>query len=229
MTTAWFLHVRKAGGTAVRRALAGRPGLVLCEHDVTVRQVPAGQRFMLVVRDPVERAVSGFYDRLRCGAPEYSCPWLGADASVFAVYRTMPDLAADLASADHARATRAAWALGVLSHTSCRLWDWLVDRATIEARRDDLLYVMHMANLRHDFGHVVATLGLEGVSLPTVHVAPPPHRVRLGEAEVEALRAHYAADYECLQALVDLVSPLKLSPYLGAWARVGFPTYWEGP
>ena len=64
-----LFHIGKTAGTALKQALLDHPSptysVLLHGHGVTLADVPAGEKFMFVIRDPLSRFVSGFNGRLR--------------------------------------------------------------------------------------------------------------------------------------------------------------------
>jgi hypothetical protein len=86
-----FLHVSKAGGSAIRHAFrkakqAAGGELVTPwgpleshRHSFGLRNVPKSDKAIFALRDPVGRFVSGFYSRQRQGAPRYVREWSDAE------------------------------------------------------------------------------------------------------------------------------------------------------
>ena len=79
-----FLHIGKTGGSAVKEAIAGRPGIALHEHGARLRDIPQGEPVFFTVREPLARYVSAFNSRLRAGRPRYDVPWSPDEAKAFA-------------------------------------------------------------------------------------------------------------------------------------------------
>jgi len=70
------LHVGKTGGTALKHVLIEHQGvaryrLLFLGHEIGLAEVPVGERFMFLIRDPLSRFVSAFNGRLREDRPRY--------------------------------------------------------------------------------------------------------------------------------------------------------------
>jgi hypothetical protein len=205
---AHFLHIGKTGGTAIRHALEQTPSsryrIVVHRHADTVLDVPPGEPFFFVVRDPLTRYVSAFNSRLRQGLPRYHVPWSEDEATAFARFETPGGLARALSSDDPEEAGAARTAMRSIRHVSTSYWDWLVDQATLDARRDDILFVGFQEQLDTDFAILARRLGLPPSSgLPTddraAHRAPSDVVRDLDDLAVTNLRAWYAADIDFIE------------------------------
>jgi hypothetical protein len=211
---AHFLHQRKTAGTAIRAAL--RPNLrrgsyeiVLHGHNTTLADVPRGEKFFFVTRDPVSRFVSGFYSRQRQGRPRNNIPWTPDEAEAFACFTTANQLAEALASHDGAERAAAEHAMRSIAHTRASYWDTFLDEATFLDRADDLLYVASQESLDDEWPHLVDALGIRrSVSLPTdavtAHRNPSTVDTALTPLAVDNLRRWYAADFRFLELCDEL-------------------------
>ena len=122
-----FLHVRKTGGNAINAALAphrtsGTFRIELHSHSTTMNDVPVGTPFFFVVRDPVDRYVSGFYSRQRQGQPRNSQPWTPLEAIAFERFSTANELAEAIGRDPQADA-----AMASIGHVRSSYWDWFHD------------------------------------------------------------------------------------------------------
>ena len=89
-----FLHIPKTGGTSVMSFLekaapfaASMP--VPLFHSWTFRLVTEyfpKMKVSFLLRDPLERLISGYFSRLRQGNPEYHVPWRPQEAAAFGLY-----------------------------------------------------------------------------------------------------------------------------------------------
>ena len=102
-----LLHTGKTGGTALRAMLANAPAgsgacrIKMLRHKgclaaAATRLPTAALGFF--VRDPVDRAVSGFLSRLRFGMPRYNTPWDEGETKVFTRFPTPEALGLALAA-----------------------------------------------------------------------------------------------------------------------------------
>jgi len=206
-----LLHIYKTGGTALKHALADAPSassyvLIAHKHSISLDCVPRGQDVAFFVRDPIERFISGFYDRHREGKPRYYTPWSPAEAETFAHFATPNDIAEALAG-DPAEVASAERALASLDRMTQPLSDWLGTPEYFLSRRDDVLFVGRQETLSTDFENLKRLLGLpEDLSLPSGQVEA--HRAsgvdrHLSERGREALAAWFAADYDFLKLCQD--------------------------
>src|SRR6056297_1213665 len=91
-----FLHIRKAGGTAIKEALkdiAVKQNVILHPHKTRLKDIPEGEKVFFFLRNPVSRFVSGFNSRLREGKPRYNSPWNEGEKVAFSRFPTANDLA----------------------------------------------------------------------------------------------------------------------------------------
>jgi hypothetical protein len=207
-----FLHVSKAGGTAIRTVLhersAKRFRLVRHPHNVTLNDIPIGEKVFLVVRDPATRFVSGFNSRLRRGGP-HQLDWSAEEERAFARFSTPDDLARSLYSDDPETAAAARDAVGAVRyHLRRGQIFWVGDLETLRARRSDVLLVGRQWALDEDFARLAHLIGLSVDRLPTdqlaAHRTPGGFPTTLSDEGLTAVRRWYAADYELLDELVRL-------------------------
>src|SRR3954469_17965151 len=95
---AHLLHIGKTGGNALKHALCpyntgGSLDIVFHPHAVGLSDVPVGESVLFMLRDPVNRFVSGFNSRRRRGRPLNNAEWNRDEAAAFAAFPTANDLA----------------------------------------------------------------------------------------------------------------------------------------
>ncbi len=218
---AHFLHIGKSGGTAVNAALepvrsSGRYEIVLDGHDVNLRQIPAGDRFCFVVRDPLERFVSAFNDRQRWSHPRYHQPWTLEEERAYGWFTTADSLGRGLSSADDGLRAAAFEAMATIYHVRHSYWHWFCDPGYFQSRLDDLLYVMWLPNLPASFARLCRLLEVRA-ELPVDDVGAhrdPGHMPRhLSAVASENLRLWFRRDFE----FIDMCSRLRQAdPVLGS-------------
>lgn len=204
---AHFLHIGKTGGSAIKSALGDRCDgayeLVLHPHPTTLKDVPRGDRFFFVLRDPVERFVSGFYSRQRQGRPLYDSPWSPEEARAFGLFDTADALACALSSAANDERLEALAAMRSIQHVSSSYWDWFGNERYFRRRLDDLLAVLWLPDLDSTFPRLCRLLGISPVpELPDddvrAHRNPAGVERRLSRPACRALEQWYAADEACV-------------------------------
>lgn len=221
---AHFLHISKTGGTALTHALhshldAGRYFLRIRPHEVSVRDVPAGDKFFFL-RDPARRFVSAFYSRQRQGRPRYSNPWTPAEAAAFRLFPTADTLARDLSTESAERRAHAEAAMREIQLLRNPYGDWLIDRATLEVRVGDLLFVGFQESLDADFARLLPLLGLPAeLALPRddfhAHRSPAGLDMRLSRTAQANLRVWFRKDYEWLELIQEWIADGRIPGSVG--------------
>lgn len=200
---AHVLHIRKSGGTAVKAALqlpALNGAVILHEHHTRLKDCPAGAPVFFVVRDPIDRFVSGFNCRMRKGRPRYHYPWSLGEWAAFSVFRSPNRLAEALNSANCVHRTLAKFAMRSIRHLRVPLSYWLESGDYLAHR--PLVFIGSSSELDSDLVRFSAAIGLpETVALPSnkidAHVSPPGSPRSLSERARSNLTKWYDADF-CL-------------------------------
>ena len=207
-----FIHIRKAGGTAVKDALqpvAKRYGLILHPHRTRLADIPDDHRFFFFIRHPLTRFVSGFYSRLRQGKPHYSYPWSPAEAKAFARFQEANDLAEAISSEHPERAAEARAAMLGISHVNSTFRSWFSSPSELDDRASSLVMVGLQEHLAADFERLKALLGLPAeVALPQddarAHRNPSGINRGLSPLAERNLREWYADDIRFYERCVEL-------------------------
>jgi Sulfotransferase family len=197
-------HVGKTGGTALNHVLVEHADVtryrpVFGGHQLTLADVPGGERFMFFVRDPLTRFVSAFNSRLREGRPRYHYPWREEERAAFAVFKTPDQLARALSSADPDDRARAEQAMRDIGHLNTRYSYWFGDEAAFRERLPDVFFIGFQERLDEDFELLKRKLGLPPeAQLPrgdvAAHQTPAGFDTHLGEAARDNLERWYEAD-----------------------------------
>jgi hypothetical protein len=218
---AHFLHPGKTAGTAVKHALKNAPpsprfDLELHTHGVRMADLPRGDPFFFVVRDPVDRFVSGFWGRQRQGRPRHNNPWSPDEATAFERFATPQALADALGGSADDRAA-AVHALGAIDHVRTSYWYWFGDPDAFRRRSSDVLFIGYQETLDEQLPDLALALGLPSLEVPHDDVganrtAPSPSAAAAGDGLTDQARARmrewFAADYE----FVDLCRAIKPPP-----------------
>jgi hypothetical protein len=225
-TVVHVLHIGKTGGTALEHMLTHtQPGsgfhLVLHGHPVTLADVPAGDKVVLFVRDPIARFKSGFWSRFRKGRPRYNVPWNETEARAFGEFPTPNDLGAALSDDDSAKRQRAREAMTGIRHVSDHYGRWLKTREYLSSRAEDIMLIGWTETLDADSRRLVKLLGMpESASLPTdptaAHRNPTELDQELSETAQVNLRTWYAEDYDLLDEAQALMSRRFVEPEAAA-------------
>jgi hypothetical protein len=207
------LHVGKTGGTALNHALleherASPYELVFRGHADTVADVPVGEQFMFLIRDPLSRFVSAFNSRLREGRPRYHYPWRDDERVAFANFKTPDQLGTALSSDDPARREQAEQAMRAIGHLNTYYSYWFGDEDAFRARLPDIFFIGFQERLDDDFELLKQKLALPlEVQLPrgeAAHQSPAGFDARLGETAQVNLQRWYAGDLVFVQVCREL-------------------------
>lgn len=200
-----FIHLGKTGGTAIKHALsgqenAGRFRLVLHEHDFTLGMVPKGEFAFFVLRDPIERYVSGFASRQKQGLPRYHYPWSRGEKAAFSRFASAEDLALALGSPDEEERGAAERAMRAIRHVRDSYVRMLGDLPQIHKSEDRITFVGFQHRLDADFERFLTLARLpSSIKLPAGEVDA--HRSKdittkasLAPEALDSLRSWYAQD-----------------------------------
>jgi hypothetical protein len=198
------LHVGKTGGTALNHVLVEHSAnlayrLVFEGHTGRLADVPEGESFLFLVRDPLTRFVSAFNGRLREDQPRYHYPWREEERAAFSIFSTPDQLARALSSDDPAERKSAERAMRGIGHVNTSYSFWFGDRDAFEARIPNLFFVGLQDRLDEDFELLKAKLGLpQAVRLPADetarHATPDGYDTHLSETAIANLERWYAWD-----------------------------------
>ncbi|MEM7219478.1 MAG: sulfotransferase family 2 domain-containing protein [Pseudomonadota bacterium] len=207
-----FLHIRKCGGTAMKFTLKQFNSpfadcdyvIHLHPHQVTLADVPVGDKVLFVLRDPLSRFVSGFYSRHREGRPKHFSPWNDAERDAFARFTTPDELALALSAEDATLREAAESAMRGVRHIKDIYAETLISIDYLDSRRDDVLFIGFQESLEADFERLRSLLGASAeVSLPkddyNAHRNPDDLDKRLSDKAIGNLRAWYREDFQFVE------------------------------
>ncbi len=203
------LHIGKTGGTALKHVLAenaesSRYQLLFRGHDVTLADVPKGEQFMFLIRDPLTRFVSAFNGRLREDRPRYHYPWRDEERVAFEVFKTPDQLAVALSSADDELCAQAKAAMHGIGHVNTPYTFWFPSERAFRARLGDVFFIGLQDRLDDDFEALKRKLGLGAhVRMPrdetVAHKTPSGFESQLSETGRANLERWYAFDVRLVQ------------------------------
>jgi hypothetical protein len=238
-------HIGKTGGTALGHALVEHAGasshtLLFHGHGLKLPDVPDGEQFMFVIREPLSRFVSGFNGRLRMDRPRYDYPWREEERIAFARFATPDALAAALSSRDRKERKQAEQAMRGIGHVNTSYRYWFGDDKTFRRRLPDVFFIGFTERLDDDFELLKRKLGLPAdARLPrdetVAHRAPGGFEDRLGDVARANLERWYAWDvafYRLCRELAPQVNgppAVSLSPHIRDTLKPGSDPSFEGP
>ena len=176
--------------------------LELHGHAIALADLPPGDAFCVVLRDPITRCVSGFNSRRRKGYPAHHSEWNRAERAAFDRFATINELALALGSADPEAKAAAERAMAGIRHVNSRLADWLGPPEQLEASLQRACWIGRQESLAADFEQLKRRLGLpQNLQLPAgaqAHRAPGGEDILLEPAALDNLRRWYREDYRLL-------------------------------
>jgi len=186
-------------------------------HDTPLAKVPAGEKFMFIVRDPLSRFVSAFNGRLREDRPRYYYPWRDEERIAFAIFSTPDQLATALTSDDEAEREEAEQAMRGIGHVNTSYWFWFGDEDAFRARASDLFFIAFQERLNDDFELLKRKLGLpQEARLPgdaaVAHRTPAGFDEHLGEVARANLERWYERDLAFVQLCRELAPLYNRTP-----------------
>jgi hypothetical protein len=224
------LHIGKTGGTALKHVLAesrddSKYQLLFRGHDVTLADVPVGEHYMFLIRDPLTRYVSAFNGRLREDRPRYYYPWRDEERVAFGVFKTPNQLAEALAADDPEMRAQAEAAMRGIGHVNTPYTTWFPDERAFRARLADLFFVGLQDRLDDDFELLRIKLGLpDDVHLPrdetVAHRTPTGFESQLSERARGELERWYERDIAFVELCRQLAPTVNAAVHAEAPVRV---------
>ena len=209
-----FLHIGKTGGSAIRSVLdknreTSTHNIITHGHATSIQSIPAGEKIIFFLRDPISRFISGFYSRKRKGQPRYNVGWRPLEKKIFTTFETPNELALSLHNINSNHHSLALESMDDIQHL--RHYDnWYTDFNYFNSRMEDIFFIGFQESLDKDFEVLKEKLSLdEACRLPTDDVGT--HRNPIGldkqldnEAR-EALLEHYKEDIKFYNMCKNLV------------------------
>jgi hypothetical protein len=191
--------------------------VLLHGHSVTLADVPVGEKFMFVIRNPLSRFVSGFNGRLREDRPRYHYRWHAEEKVAFAIFKTPDQLASALSADDAAEREKAEAAMRGIGHINTSYWKWFGDEATFRSRLSDLFFISFQERLDDDFELLKRKLALPPEArLPAdaavAHRTPIGFSGHLGVVARSNLERWYERDLAFVHLCHDLAPLVNGSP-----------------
>jgi hypothetical protein len=204
-----FLHIGKTGGSALRGALrevareATYPA-VYHGHHVALWDVSDGERVFFVIRDPVERFVSGFWSRYRKGRPHTDVEWSDDEAIAFERFPTPQALAeALLRDGDDLDFAAAVEAMQSIQHVRNHLSAWLGSPGYLRRRESDIVWIGTQQTLSADLPSLARAIGASAITMPSddvaAHRTPRDLDTNLTPPAAHAIQLWFASDYDLIK------------------------------
>jgi hypothetical protein len=224
------LHIGKTGGTALKHVLREHQNescyqLLFRGHDVTLADVPVGEQYMFLIRDPLTRFVSAFNGRLREDRPRYHYQWRDEEKVAFAIFKTPDELAVALSSPNETSRREAEDAMHGIGHVNTPYTFWFRDEKTFGSRLSDVFFVGLQERLDEDFELLKRKLGLPvEARMPrdetVAHKTPIGFEDQLSDVGRANLERWYAWDVAFVELCRELAPRVNASGLEGDAARV---------
>lgn len=209
-----FLHIGKTGGSSVNsliRSIAknGSSELERYGHRLTLKKIFADPdaRVSFVIRDPIERFVSAFNSRLRCGRrhpddknPSYYSPWRESEAITFSFFKSAAELAESLYGEDERLLSAAQYAVEAISHLRRNYRYHLHSVNFLRKNQDRIYYVCDINDLDANIINIVMPSGVSEDFVRSefkhVHSASGGSRTVMSDRAVQNLRRFLSNEFE---------------------------------
>ena len=188
-----FIHIGRCAGTVIQKRFQeefkyeqiSKHSIKIttekCEiwfhsHKISLKMIPIGHKVFFVVRNPIERFISGFNRRLIRGSPSSmknlkftllkdksgSNNWSSEEKLVFTKYGSVLEFVESLFSANKAIRRESLKNLKKIKHLGIfgSYWDYLGNKKYLESRKEDILLVLRLENLDADFSKLLNLLGI---------------------------------------------------------------------
>jgi hypothetical protein len=215
------LHIGKTAGTAlghtlVEHAHSSPYELVFGGHELTLADVPRGEKAVVTLRDPLSRYVSAFNGRLREDRPRYHYPWTDEERLAFERFTTPDELGVALSARNPLRRRRAERAMRGIGHVKTSYRSWLGDERQLREREDDLFFIAFVERLDDDFELLKRKLGFPAEArLPAddtvAHRTPADFTRDVSPVAQQNLSRWYAEDLALVELCRELAARVNLS------------------
>lgn len=215
-----FMHIGKTAGTTVKTVAqstgrTGGVGLIVEGHTSTleflVEKFP-NAKISVIMRDPLERIISGFNSRLRQGRPVYDRIWSAKEAAAFSLFKDVESFLRACISTSDADISAARFACSAIKHIKNGYARCFGDASTVSSQIGRFYCIGHITNMRDTLAGIFAPFGVDPGVYETV---APQHASRLpasdildrfNQDEMIALRSYFGAEYSIYNQFMHHVS-----------------------
>lgn len=214
-------HIPKVGGSAYMNAsnVMAKDGHIMplmLAHAWNLRMVKKALpdlKVCALIRDPLERTVSGFNSRWRQGRPTRNSFWRPEEAISFSIYRDVRAFLDALISEDEFDLSATKFALANIHHLSHGFSFYFGNVRFIEKNKDNIAYIAHVNDSLELWKILGAQTGVpEEVieqNFVRAHVSPVSTKSILDEysaGDIEKMKSRLKREYNVYEALKGLVN-----------------------
>ncbi len=219
-----LLHIPKTGGSCRYNSMKWMNGdhniactqtldgdlLVRSHHSRTLKIVDESDYFVLFVRSPLKKFVSGFISRLREGRPLFNTPHTDAEKITYGLYQDPESLAIDLYHKHDQIKEIARKCIQSVIHLRMSFKSYLGSVENLDQLRQRILFVGRTENMKEDFDQLQSVINLPVVTLTTdpvlAHTTPPEYKnkEKLSSQARHNILKYYAEDYILIAKLMQL-------------------------
>ena len=191
-----FIHIGRCAGTVIQKKFqekfryeqmskhsikitTEKSEIWFHSHKISLDMIPLGHKVFFVIRNPIERFISGFNRRLIRGSPSSmknlrftllreepgSNNWNSEEKLVFTKYNSVLEFIESMFSANKSLRNESLRNLRKIKHLGVlgSYWDFFANKEYLESRKEDILFALRLENLDADFS---VLLGMLGISNP---------------------------------------------------------------
>ena len=166
-----------------------------------------------VLRDPLERTISGFNSRLRQGRPTYNRPWRTAEAVAFAHFPEVDRYLDALLADDDWSLSACAFARKHVAHLRWNYRHYFKSPKAVAEQADHLVLIGRIERTGDFIEALLAEAGIPAARVAGLYqrrheapVRPAKVLARYSEGDIARLRARLADEYAIHDALLALAA-----------------------
>jgi len=158
-----FLHIPKTGGSSIVDFLTNisyktvsRPAILFHSWNMDlIREYFPDMKVICLIRDPLERTISGFQSRLRMGQPKYMQPWRSEEAAAFSIFRDVESFLDALLMDDEFSLSATDFALRNIISLSWNYQHYFGDVGKINQLKSNMVFVQDLRNMNQFIDYLV--------------------------------------------------------------------------
>lgn len=215
-----FLHVPKTGGTSIaslgkKLVRHGYSFPVVFGHGWTfdaINSTYPKMQLLIILRDPLERVISGYNSRLRNGRPQYNIPWTKAETKAFSLLPSSKHLLDAILADDPLSASKVACAFKNVPHLYTNYIRYFMSPEYVRAHKNKFALVGHINHFDHFLEDMANLSGIPGdvvfASFHKKHTAPESTTSVINEYnmnDIQKLRSFLSDEYAIYHELTKLL------------------------